>query len=313
MDRLTAERFDVSEALDLAQAASVCTDLFMPSGPAKALVVCLPGGGCNRTYFDLQVDSDKSYSCARFLCAKGYAVCTVDHLGVGDSTRPEDGYAVTTRRVLAASHELVTQLRRHTIPEIVASRSPSAAAQDLPVYALGHSMGAFLAIKQQFQFADYDALGLLGFGHQGLPDLLSDLGKELAARPDDIEHREAELGAAQYGAGYFEIPPQTPKDAADPRAAALLACSTPVIATVGATVLIPGASLRESRSITCPVFVANGSRDMAGSAALAASAYTNSRSVTEFEIPDAGHMHFLSRSRQLLFKRLATWLETLSA
>ena len=47
----------------------------------------------NRAYFDLRAEGDFSF--AAYLAARGFIVVTLDHLGVGDSSRPADGFALT--------------------------------------------------------------------------------------------------------------------------------------------------------------------------------------------------------------------------
>ncbi|MDQ1435351.1 MAG: hypothetical protein QOF59_2167, partial [Actinomycetota bacterium] len=57
----------------------IVADVFFPASDmldaARAVVVCLPGGGMSRRYFDLRTpDGDNSYSMARYLAAVGLVV-----------------------------------------------------------------------------------------------------------------------------------------------------------------------------------------------------------------------------------------------
>jgi pimeloyl-ACP methyl ester carboxylesterase len=100
--------FDVSTVAPAGATVEV-GDLFLPDGIAEAgrpvdLVVCVPGGGMTRRYFDLPEHLPGRWSMARHLAeAHGLAVLTLDHLGVGDSPPPDDPYTLTPR-VVAAVH-----------------------------------------------------------------------------------------------------------------------------------------------------------------------------------------------------------------
>ena len=79
---------------------TVVADVFVPARERMRadgqVLCCLPGGGMSRRYFDLEVDPALgNYSMARHLAQQGFVVVTLDHPGVGDSDRPDDGYALT--------------------------------------------------------------------------------------------------------------------------------------------------------------------------------------------------------------------------
>ena len=75
---------------------SVAADIFLPVDVPAAPVAlfCLPGGGMNRAYFNLR--GAGGFSFAAHLAARGFIVVTLDHLGVGDSSRPQDGSSAPT-------------------------------------------------------------------------------------------------------------------------------------------------------------------------------------------------------------------------
>lgn len=307
--------FDVSGALDLPEPVVLVVDLFAPEAAPKGMVFCYPGGGCSRAYFNLQVKHDDSYSLARKLANAGYFVCTVDHLGVGESTRPENGLSVTIERVVTANQALVDQV----IARVLGHRlvpGDNLPLRKLPVLLVGHSMGAFLALKQQDRFHTFDGLALLGFGHSGMPEVLCDHARDLAARTAQLEEIQVELAACQFGTGYVDIPAaqagETRAKAPNKVHQALYGCRTPLITVPGSVVLVPGAALRESHRVSEPVFVANGSRDLAGPAEAAAREYGASRQVTILELSGAGHMHFVHESRGLLMNALVDWSNGLS-
>ena len=54
----------------------------------------------SRRYFDLDVDATLgNYRMARHLADQGFVVVTLDHPGVGESDRPDDGYMLTPQCV----------------------------------------------------------------------------------------------------------------------------------------------------------------------------------------------------------------------
>ncbi len=85
----------------------IAVELFWPTSLRLArsakLLVCLPGGGMNRRYFDIGGDDPGGFSFARHMAAKGYVVACVDHLGIGESTRPTDGFILTPDLLAAAN------------------------------------------------------------------------------------------------------------------------------------------------------------------------------------------------------------------
>src|SRR5689334_19845865 len=77
---------------------TIAVDVFLPAGSAAPAVLwwLQPGGGMSRKYWDLDVPAALgNYSLARYLASRGAAVVTVDHLGIGGSTRPDDGFSLT--------------------------------------------------------------------------------------------------------------------------------------------------------------------------------------------------------------------------
>jgi len=78
-----------------------------------------PGGGYNRSYFDLHVAGAEGYSQAEFHAGAGVIFVACDHVAVGDSTVPNAGLdhpdiARANRAVVAA---LVEELRNGALLE----------------------------------------------------------------------------------------------------------------------------------------------------------------------------------------------------
>src|SRR6202035_221457 len=119
--RRSTVEVDVSAAAP-AGCERIAVDVFVPQnpGPSPLLWVCVPGGGINRQYFDLDVAGQGgAFSMARHLAAGGDLVATIDPPGVGGSDTPDDGYTLTPHvvaDVLAAAIERLpagSRARRH--------------------------------------------------------------------------------------------------------------------------------------------------------------------------------------------------------
>ncbi|MGH6961256.1 MAG: hypothetical protein ACREE7_12275, partial [Dongiaceae bacterium] len=98
----------------------------------------------------------------------------------------------------------------------------------------------------------------------------------------------------------------------DPRAVAVLpAAMDKLLALPAYLSMIPGNVAPEAARIDVPVFLGLGERDMAGPPHQIPAAFTKSRDVTLYLLPEAGHSHFLFPARIGLFDRLAGWAKTL--
>jgi len=277
--------------------------------------VSLPGGGMTRRYFDLAVENDDTFSFAKQMVARGFVVILIDHLAVGESSRPADGYAVTAEVVAKANanatEQIVAKLR-------AGSLSPSLPAmQNLNTIGIGHSMGAMMTLLQQAQYRQHSAIALLGFSTRGLPEYVSPKVRELAADPAAIR---ADL--ATHARGMFVLPYPVIKPTgqsggifagknADPRGAVALKQVVDALLPMCAFLsMVPGNVLPEARQIASPVFLGIGEFDMVGPTHEIPASFPASRDVTLHVIPDTGHSHFLFPSRIELFDRLAAWART---
>lgn len=276
--------------------------------PPVALV-CLPGGNMHRRYWDLGGEDD-SYSFARQMTARGFVVVAIDSLGIGDSDRPADGWALDTARLAAANAELtavvLAGLRAGTL-------TPSIPAlPGLSSIGVGHSMGAMMTVVQQAAARQHAAIALLGFSTRGLPEYL---GPEAAAM-DEATRREAlprlaralfrepypVIGRSTAGSGFFA------GARADPRAAEIIRPAMGnMLALPAFQSMLPGNVAVEAAQIDVPVYLALGALDIAGPPHEIPAAFSASGEVTLLVLPDTGHSHFLFASRARLFAHLARW------
>ena len=287
-------------------------DLFLPARPLDPPVVatCLPGGGMTRRYFDLDVEGDAgSYSMARFLSRRGIAVLTLDPPGVGDSDIPDDPWVLTAEVVAAvcahASADVVARLRADVFPGLVS-------------VGVGHSAGALLAVYAQAASATFDALGLLGFAGGGLPRVLGPAELAVAGEPKRAHREIVGLARARFGrplpvgttgASELLLGVEVP---AGPRAA-LAASGGALLAVVGLTSMIPGASAAQLAAVAVPVFLGVGDRDITGPPAAIPASFSAARDITLYVLDTSGHNHNVAPTRHALWDRLARWAASLPA
>lgn len=296
-------------------------DVFLPdpSGlrEAPVVMVCVPGGGMSRRYFDLRVPDELGcYSMARHLAAAGNVVVTIDPPGVGDSDHPIDGYsltpAVVADVVACATSSILDRLR------IGAVSDEFPACSDLVPCGLGHSAGGLLTVVQQARHHSYRALVLLGFEGGGLVDILTDDERRYLDDPDGLSEVIASLAAARFN---DPLPVGTSATSSflirgDPPApvkAAIADAGSALLAVVGLACLVRGSVSKELSSIDVPVFLGTGEFDITGFPHAIPRQFPGSQDVTVFVLPNAGHNHNVAGSRVVLWDRIAGWAESLAA
>jgi pimeloyl-ACP methyl ester carboxylesterase len=289
-----------------------------PAAPVTALV-CLPGGGMTRRYYNLPVDGAEadSFSFAKQMVARGFVVILIDHLGIGESDRPADGYAVTAECVASANANATQQIVEQLLEGSLTLDIP--ALPTLVTLGVGHSMGAMMTLLQQFQRHQHAGLALLGFSTRGLPEYLPPQVRELAQDSAAVRAKLQRLAKTMFVQAYPVIKPNLQSGAiysgkgADPRGAAAIKQVSDALLPVPAFMsMIPGNVLPEAKQIDVPVFLGLGELDMAGPPHEIPASFPASRDVTLFVIPGAGHSHFLFPARAELFDRLAAWARTVA-
>jgi pimeloyl-ACP methyl ester carboxylesterase len=273
------------------------------------VLVCLPGGGMSRRYYDLDA---AGYSFAEWCADRGYVLVLVDHPGVGDSDTPQDGWSLVPTTLAAIEAALVQRVLSMLRAGEVEGLPPLRAAR---VVGVGHSMGAGLLICQQAEHSTFDAIAVLGWSGAGLPEYLS--ADELALA--DREASAEELVAYARGRGDDPLPVLArgssdllvKSDMAEDVHAALVAARSPLLFVAGHASMIPGVSRRASTQIEAPVFIGVGEFDIARDPHGIPAEFSRSGDITLFVLPSAGHNHNVEPGRELLWARLDGWLRTL--
>jgi pimeloyl-ACP methyl ester carboxylesterase len=292
----------------------IAVDVFMPEdpGPRPLLWVCIPGGGINRRYFDLDVAGQEgAFSMARHLAAGGDLVVTVDPPGVGGSDVPDDGYTLTppvVADVLAAAIETLQQ----DLGRVGMGRAEPGSVAPRATVGLGHSAGGLLVAFQQARHRSYDALALLGFSASGLPGVLTEDELRYAARPKEFAEVVETLTKARFGdplpnwsnSSAGELEPNIVATQVD---GALAAASSRLLALVGMTAIVPGSVQPELDELRVPIFAALGEHDIGGTLDALPSQLPACGDLTLFLLEGAGHNHNVAPNRRLLWDRVARW------
>jgi pimeloyl-ACP methyl ester carboxylesterase len=318
------QRVEIDVASVAPAGASVLVgDLFLPFGgaaPAGAapggagttLVVCLPGGGMTRRYFDLPEHLPGRWSLARRLRElPGTAVLTLDHLGVGESPPPDDPFTLTPRVIAAVNaHAVAVVVERLAAGTLLDGLGPLAVHRSVGV---GHSMGAMLVVFQQARHRSFDAVALLGFGGAGLPEHLDDDERGYAGDYDELELALPALVAARFGRAL--VPSGTTASsflnvgASTPGATEVLAHARGVLLALGGlTSMVPGSSDAALAAVDVPVFLGRGEHDIVLEPERMHALLSSAPSITEVVVPGAGHNHVIADEREQLFEALAAWV-----
>lgn len=309
-------RLDAGVTLPGEGPLQLAVDVIAPQNPRPVSFVCLPGGGMNRHYFDLRAPGDDSYSFAAQMAARGFISVLIDSLGVGQSSRPADSYALTAELV-AQANARVTQVVVDRIRNGRINNTLQAIPQ-VKTFGVGHSMGALLTIVQQAQTRQHAGIAVLGFSTRGLPEYLPAEARELAKDPAALR-RELPRLARNLFREHYPVIGRTEDGAAlyagksaEPAGIEAIKVARDALLPVPAfQSMLPGNVAPEASRIDVPVFVGLGERDMAGPPLEAPKAFTASPAVTFALLPDAGHSHFLFAARRELFDGLGRWASTL--
>ncbi len=297
----------------------VAAEVWLPDAggnPPGTVLICLPGGGMNRRFYVLESsDGDNSFSFAHQMRARGFIVVLIDHLGIGESDRPADGYALTPGRLAQAN----AQATEHILALLRQGKLTTSlpALPRLKSIGVGHSMGAMMTVLQQAQYRQHAAVALLGFGTKGLPEYLKPEVRELAANPEAVRAQLVRLAREMFVVPYPRVS-RSPRGNdlygsgnADPKAVGALKEALDVLLPVPCFMsILPGNVAPEAARIEAPVFIGVGERDMVGPPQDTPASFPASRSVVLHVLPEAGHSHFLFPARAGLFNRLADWAKS---
>ncbi|MBK7950587.1 MAG: alpha/beta fold hydrolase [Deltaproteobacteria bacterium] len=318
---------DVSPAVPLPGRHEVAVDVVVPAArtssasPSAASVVlaCLPGGFLSRRYFDLDPGGADGYSFAEAMAAQGFATLAFDHLGTGESTRPdppEQGYALGVEAIAAIQQcALERALERlaqgdpdHGIPPIRASGT----------VGVGHSMGSALTVEHQAFARPHRALVLFSFTTRGVPRFLNEDQRRHAGDPVRARRELGPLAQRSFGTPYPERANDSGPDrraafgigTAPPESEALLhGAATNLLGLAGLLSMIPGGYAPAALKIDVPVFILVGDHDLHDARGLREE-LPKAPSVVTRTLADCWHCHFVANGREATFRETADWIRT---
>lgn len=322
-------RLDVSDAVPLPGRFEIATDVVVPASLPDDLVTpifcCLPGGFLSRRYFDLGNDRDRRFSFAEAMAKEGFMTLAFDHLGVGESSKPdpiEGGYALGVEDIALANQcALELALARLRAGDPALGLPPSSNTSDAsdtrraPTIGVGHSMGSMLTVEQQAIARPHRALLLFSFSTRGTPAFLDDAMREYTNQPERLRREIGDLARRSMGSPY---PERASNSEANRRAAfgvgtapelaieALDAASTNLLAVAGLMSMVPDGYAPPAREIDVPVFMLIGDHDLHDDRHTRAD-LPRSPHITTHVLDDCWHCHFVANTRETIWKRAASW------
>ncbi len=305
-------RVPIGEPLPGEGPLEIAADVFWPEpGRLRApacVMFCLPGGGVSKGYFDLgQPGEGMSFAAA--MVARGFVIVAIDHIGVGESSRPRDGFALTSEIVARCNATAMERLSSDLRAGMLDRRLP--ALPDFISLGIGHSMGAMLLILQQVARRDFAALMLFGFGASGLPSVLTEEERAMLERPDRGLSELPRLARERFqGEAY---PPIARSEGRSRSSLALRAVQDRVLAVAATHSMMPGNIKEEIARIDVPVLLAVGDKDMVGPPLLLPASYDACSDIALIIVEQCGHHQFVAKSAPRLLARAADWANSVAS
>lgn len=315
-------RLDVSEAVPVDGRFEIAADLIAPAAEAvradTPLLCCLPGGFLSRRYFDLEIAGHRRYSFAEAMARAGFVSLALDHVGTGDSTKPEPlkaGYAIGVEAVADANQRALERALARLARGVDEPGMRLPPMVDPATIGVGHSMGSMLTVEQQARARPHRALVLLSFSTRGIPAFLDDASRAVAGDPARARREIGALVRRSMGSPY----PARADDSEENRRAAfgvgtappeaeeaLHAAATDLLAVGGLMSMLPGAFAPPAERVDVPVFVIVGDHDLHDDRHVRAELPRAPR-VDTLVLEDSWHCHLVANTREHLFREVARW------
>ena len=335
-------RIDVTDAAGLGIEAYTAATVYLPDAGqlSKPAVVCFafPGGGYCRRYFSFDMPGSSGGGEAGWHVARGWIFVECDHLGFGDATIPE-GNALNYDNTAAGNRATVDEtMRRLELGTVLDGYPPVGDATKL---GIGQSMGGCYTIVLQGQFGTFDGVASLGYSaiHTVVPSrpgttpgvwpwiargsdldnptILNQAALARAAGSALVDQdRLQNLAAAgenplAWAFHYDDVPPDV---VALDMAAGTGGLDGPLPVWRSATtppcaiyMVAPGTVALEAASITVPVLVAVGERDVVPDPWMEPKAFKSANDITVFVCPRMAHMHNFAGTREMFWRRIHSW------
>lgn len=301
--RSSARRID--RRIDVEGVGRLAVSAYLPeAGTGDAVLFLFPGGGYGRHYFDLQLDGRPDHSQARWHAGRGLVTVTVDHLGVGESTVPEQplDFAQVAAAGDAAVRTVLAQLRDGTFDP----GFPPVA--DAVAVGAGQSMGGHVVVWTQAAHGTFAAVSALGSSFTQTRLALR-AGKRHPFRADGVEAVYAGMGDVDFAASFHwhEEPPEVVAADMDPvhlapwRSATVPACA--------AELMEPFAVARQAAAVRVPVLLVYGEQDVTVEPLADLAVFRSAPDLGLLLVPRSSHMHNFAPTRHLVWARLHAFAE----
>jgi len=319
---------EVGDRLGRPHTTRIAATVFIPDAERlhqpPIVVFASPGGGYGRRYFDLPPFNGEAYSQAKHHVAAGFVVVAYDHLGVGDSTCPENE-ELSNETIAAANDAAVRALIEMFEGGTISSRLPP--LKDIFKIGMGQSLGGCLTIMMQAAHRTFDAIVPLASstlqgvlpqpteearraGIEGFVAAHSDTGKP----PDD---RAPASGVTDFIYPFFWD--DTPREILDadqkggfPVRETAPAWGSKTIPRCASIFMTPGHLIASAASVEVPVFIGLGERDTCADPLAEPASFVRSRDVSVFIVPRMAHMHNFASTRRILWDRIVAWSKAVS-
>jgi pimeloyl-ACP methyl ester carboxylesterase len=264
-------------------------------------IVMLNGATYDKRYWHASVPGHSGYSMAEYLQDRGNVVVLLDHLGVGESSRPSNGYLVDRHIAANASQIAVTEifdrLAKGQLDPSVPPLSPF-----LKV-GVGHSLGGMQLITQQAAYRTFDRIAITGYTAIGVHMV------------QNGEHKSGYLGPIDHSRpGYVTVSHDLVRetfffpDVADD----VLAVDTALTVNVPYVLIVQsstaGIITNEAGEISVPVYICLGEIDVSPDPYSEPSYFRSSPQVTLHVLKRSGHCQVFASTRAEMFARINRWI-----
>jgi pimeloyl-ACP methyl ester carboxylesterase len=300
---MTCRRVD--RRIDVGGGASLAVTAFLPEEVrSDAVLFLFPGGGFGRGYYDLPAEALPDASQARWHADRGTVTVTVDHLGVGDSSLPEQEptLAEITAAGDAAVRTVLGSLRGGTF------EAGLPAMPDALAIGAGQSMGGHFVVCTQAAHETFDAISALGSSFTWTRLELQP-GKRRPFRARPMGDVYAALADVDMTASFHWHEEPAELVAADMDPGTLAPWRSATAPACAAEALEPMAFARQAAAVRVPVLLVYGEQDVTVEPLDDLAVFRSAPDLSMLLVPRSAHMHNFAPTRQLVWARLESFAE----
>jgi pimeloyl-ACP methyl ester carboxylesterase len=254
-----------------------------------AILVCLPGGGYNRRYFDLDI---QGYSQAEYHAGQGTITVALDYIGAGDSTIPPSAETMMAA-VASTTDEAVRAICARLSDGTLDPGFPPVGAAT--IIGIGQSMGGFAVVATQAAHHTFDGIAVMG-ASMVETQLPQPLGKAAVAIPPGTSVADAAamvVAGADWRYAFYWEDVSAAIVAADADGGLPIRMTAPewgskTIPGMGTTLVLPGIIAAEAAMVDVPVLVAMGERDVCCAPMRELAAFASARDRAMLVVPRMG-------------------------